>query len=62
MPKIQVFTKSKTIKLTEQQFDALKVLKRYDVDVCRFIRDAIAEKIAKEWPEIRTRKTNKVPF
>ena len=46
MAKIQLYTKSKTIKLTKQQVNSLNVLKSYNVDVSRFIRDAIEEKKA----------------
>lgn len=63
MTKIQVYTESKTIKFSTQQMETLKILKRYDVDVSRFIREAISEKIKREWKEIKQYKDNsKVPF
>ena len=63
MSKIQIYTKSKNIKFTERQWNTLLILKRYDVDICRFIRDAVAEKIKRDWPEIKAYKdSQKVPF
>ena len=53
MAKIQLYTESKTIKLTKQQANSLNVLKSYNVDVSRFIQDAIAEKIKRDWKSIK---------
>lgn len=63
MAKIQQYTESKTIKLTKQQVCSLNLLKSYNVDVSRFIRDAIAEKIKRDWKIIKENRDNsKVPF
>ena len=63
MGEIQVYTESKTIKFTKQQMDSLNTLKRYDVDVSRFIRDAVSEKIKRDWKEIKQHKDNSnIPF
>ena len=63
MAKIQQYTESKTIKLTKQQANSLNVLKSYNVDISRFIRDAIAEKINRDWKIIKENRDNsKVPF
>ena len=56
MAKIQLYTESKTIKLTKQQVNSLNVLKSYNVDVSRFTRDAIAEKIKRDWKSIKEEK------
>lgn len=53
MAKLQLYTESKTIKLTKQQVNSLNVLKLYNVDVSRFTRDAIAEKIKRDWKPIK---------
>lgn len=45
-------TKTKTIRITEVQHQTLKKMKSYNVDVGRFIRDAIKEKIQKEYSEL----------
>lgn len=42
-------TKSKTIRISEIQHLTLKKMKSYNVDVGRFIREAIKEKINKEY-------------
>lgn len=63
MAKLQLYTESKTIKLTKQQVNSLNVLKLYNVDVSRFIRDAIAEKIKRDWKIIKIEHDNsKIPF
>ena len=41
------------IGFTQQQKLSLQKLKRYNVNVNQFIRQAIKEKIEREWPEIR---------
>lgn len=49
--------------ISETQANSLKVLKSYDVVVSRFIRQAIKEKIKRDWPEIKSQKTKtKLPF
>lgn len=52
MPKPLIYTHSKVVKLTEVQHQTLKKLEKYNVRVCDFIRDAIAEKIKREKIEI----------
>jgi hypothetical protein len=46
------YTRSKVVKITEVQFQTLKKLEKYNVRVCDFIRDAIAEKLQREKIEI----------
>jgi hypothetical protein len=46
------YTRSKVVKITETQFQTLKKLEKYNVRVCDFIRDAIAEKLQREKIEI----------
>ena len=42
------YTKTKVIRITETQHSTLKKMKSLNVDVGRFIREAIAEKIQRE--------------
>lgn len=49
-------TKSKSIRLTEQQFNSLSILESYGVNVNHFIRLAIKEKIQREWKSIKDKK------
>lgn len=57
------YTKSKVVKLTEQQYNTLKKLESYNVRVCDFIREAISEKIQREHLEIKERiKKSNYPF
>jgi len=45
-------TKTKVIRITEQQHKTLLKMKSYNVDVGRFIRNAIKEKINKEYKDL----------
>lgn len=46
------YTKVKVIKITDTQDKTLKKLKRYNIPVARFIRDAISEKLKREYKEL----------
>jgi len=46
------YTKTKVIRITETQHKTLKKMKSYNVDVGRFIREAIKEKISREYSEL----------
>jgi hypothetical protein len=56
------YTKSKVIKLTEVQYNTLKKLENYNVRVCDFVRDAIAEKLERDKHEILKPKAEYCPF
>jgi hypothetical protein len=62
MPKQLKYKHSKVIKLTEVQYNTLKKLKNYNVRVCDFIRDAIAEKLERDKHEILKPKKEYCPF
>lgn len=46
------YTKTKVIRITEIQHNTLVKMKSYNVDVGRFIRDAIKEKINREHKDL----------
>jgi hypothetical protein len=46
------YTKVKVIKITQTQHDTLKKIDSYGVNVAQFIRDAIAEKIQREYRDL----------
>lgn len=46
------YTKVKVIKITERQYETLKKLDSYHINVAQFIRDAIAEKLKREYKEL----------
>lgn len=46
------YTKVRTIKLTTVQDETLKKMKSYNIDVSRFVREAIAEKIKREYKDL----------
>jgi len=46
------YTKVKVIKITETQDKTLKKMRSYNVNVSQFIRDAISEKIKREYNDL----------
>ena len=61
-PNLQLVYK-KNIGFTKQQQNALKTLEKYGVNVNQFIRQAINEKIKREWKQIKQKKEKvKIPF
>lgn len=46
------YTKTKVIRISEQQLSTLQKMKTYNVDVGKFIRDAIAEKIKRDYSDL----------
>lgn len=57
------YTKIKVIRITEIQHKTLQKMKSYNVDVGNFIRDAIAEKIQREYFDlIPKQEKEKTPF
>lgn len=56
-------TEIHTIRFSEQQAKSLQVLKDYKVNISKFIRIAIAEKIQRDWKMIKEEKEKiKLPF
>ena len=52
-----------TIRFSEKQAESLQKLKDYYVNVSQFIRLAIAEKIKRDWKQIKEKKERvKLPF
>lgn len=63
MPKPKLYTKVKVIKITEIQHQTLVKLDSYNVNVVRFIREAISEKIKRDYSElIPKKKKSDCPF
>ena len=56
-------TEIHTIRFSKEQIESLEKLKEYNVDVSKFIRIAIKEKIQRDWKTIKENKEkNKLPF
>ena len=53
------YTKTKTFRISEAQLKTLQKMKSYNVDVGRFIREAIKEKLDKEYSYIIEKKNDK---
>ena len=57
------YTVIHTIRFSEKQAETLQKLKDYDVNVSKFIRLAIYEKIKRDWKHIKEKKERvKLPF
>jgi hypothetical protein len=48
----KILTKTKVIRISQTQHETLKKMQSYNVDVGHFIREAIKEKIKKEYKEL----------
>jgi len=60
---MKLYTKVKVIRISETQHKTLQKMKSYNVDVGKFIRDAIAEKIQREYKDLLPKpKKEKCPF
>jgi post-segregation antitoxin (ccd killing protein) len=56
-------TKIHKVRITEQQAYAFEQLKKYDVNLSQFIRQAIKEKLQRDWKQIKESKNkSKCPF
>ena len=58
---MKLYTKTKVIRISEEQHETLVKMKSLKVDVGCFIREAIKEKIKREYSRL-TVKTNNNPF
>ena len=56
------YSKVKVIKITETQHQTLQKLASYKINVAKFIRDAIAEKINRDQPQKMIKIKNDCPF
>jgi hypothetical protein len=60
---MQIYTKTKVIRISEVQLNTLQKMKSYNVDVGNFIRDAIQEKIKREYRDLLPKpKKSDCPF
>jgi hypothetical protein len=57
----KILTKTKVIRISQTQHETLKKMQSYNVDVGHFIREAIKEKIKKEYKELMPKQI-KTPF
>lgn len=58
---IKKLTEFKTIRFSESQMNSLKILESFGVNVNRFIRLAVKEKLLKDWKNIKEKKES-TPF
>ena len=49
---MKTLVKTKVIRISETQDLTLKKMKSYNIDVAKFIRDAISEKIKREYKDL----------
>jgi predicted CopG family antitoxin len=58
----KILTKTKVIRISQTQYDTLKKMQSYNVDVGEFIRNAIKEKIKREYKDLIPKQKSKCPF
>ena len=58
---MQKYNIVKPLRISEEQDSTLKKLKDYKVNVSQFIRDAIKEKLKRDWKKIKEKKSD-CPF
>lgn len=57
------YTERQVVKISKKQAESLAVLKTYNINVSRFIRSAIKEKLQREWKQIKESKNKEYcPF
>lgn len=56
------YTEKQVVMISIIQKNSLKILKSYNINVSQFIRQAIKEKISREWKEIKQPKEEETPF
>lgn len=59
---MKLLTKTKVIRISESQHKTLQKMKSYNVDVGKFIRDTISEKIKQEYKDLIRKVKNTCPF
>ena len=60
---MEKLTARQVIMISEKQAESLSILKQYNVNVSQFIRQAIKEKLQREWKTIKEKKERvKLPF
>lgn len=59
---MKLLVKTKVIRISDSQHKTLQKMKTYNVDVGHFIRDAISEKIKREYKDLIPKVKNTCPF
>ena len=59
---MKLYTKIKVVRISETQLKTLQKMKTYNIDIGKFIRDAIAEKIKLEYKDLIPKVKNTCPF
>lgn len=60
---MKLYPKTKVIRISETQLDTLQKIKSYNVDIGNFIREAIKEKIKREYGNLLPKpKKSDCPF
>ena len=59
---MKLYTKVKVIRISEEQHNTLVKMKSYNVDVGKFIREAIKDKINKEYKYLTTKEETRDSF
>ncbi len=59
----KIYTEVITLKITSTQKETLNKMRCYNIDVSKFIRESISEKIKREYKDLKPKKKKEdVPF
>ena len=59
---VKILTKTKVIRITQIQHTTLIKMQSYNIDVGNFIRQAISEKIKRDYADLLPKIKNECPF
>lgn len=59
---MELYTEIKTFRVSKIQSETLKKMKLYKIDVGKFIRDAVSEKIKREYDDLIPKQKQECPF
>jgi hypothetical protein len=58
----KILVKTKVIRISQTQYDTLKKMQSYNIDVGHFIRVSIADKIKRDYKYLIPKPKNECPF
>jgi len=59
---MKLLIKTSVIRISDSQHKTLQKMKSYNIDVGKFVRDAISEKIKREYKDLIPKVKNTCPF
>lgn len=59
---MELYTEIKTFRVSKIQSETFKKMKLYKIDVGKFIRDAVSDKIKREYDDLIPKQKQECPF